>query len=75
MRVAVSSSATSTVTASPPALTFTAENWDVPQAIILSGVDDANTVDDNATVSHTPTGADYGNGVDHFRRRRDGCGR
>ena len=61
--VAVASSATSTVTASPPALTFTAENWDVPQRITLSGVDDANTTDDSATVGHTPTGADYGSGV------------
>ena len=58
--VAVASSATSTVAASPPALTFTAENWDVPQRITLSGVDDSNTADDSATVSHTPTGADYG---------------
>ena len=58
--VAVASSATSTVEASPPALTFTAENWDVPQTITLSGMDDANTTDDSATVSHTPTGADYG---------------
>ena len=58
--VAVASSATSTVAASPPALTFTAENWDVPQRITLSGVDDSNATDDSATVSHTPTGADYG---------------
>ena len=63
MRVAVTSSATSTVTASPPALTFAAENWDVPQTITLSGVDDANTTDDSATVSHAATGADYGSGV------------
>ena len=61
--VAVASSATSTVAASPPALTFTAENWDVPQTVTLSGVDDANATDDSATVSHTPTGADYGSGV------------
>ncbi len=61
--VAVASSATSTVAASPPALMFTAENWDVPQTITLSGVDDANTTDDSATVGHTPTGADYGSGV------------
>ena len=58
--VAVASSATSTATASPPALTFTAENWDVPQTVTVAGVDDANTTDDGSTVSHTATGADYG---------------
>ena len=63
VRVEVTSSATSTVTASPPALTFAAENWNVPQTITLSGVDDANTTDDSATVSHAATGADYGSGV------------
>ena len=57
--VAVASSATSTATASPPALTFTAENWDVPQTITLAGVDAANTTDDSATVGHTATGGGY----------------
>ena len=57
--VAVASSATSTATARPGTLTFTAQDWNVPQPIDLSGVDDANTTDDDATVTHTPTGADY----------------
>ena len=58
--VAVASSATSTATASPPALTFTAENWNAPQTVTVSGVDDTDTAVDTTTVTHTPTGADYG---------------
>ena len=58
--VAVASSATTTVTAAPSTLTFTAQNWNVPQSITISGVDDANTVDNFATVTHTASGADYG---------------
>ncbi len=58
--VAVASSATTTVTAAPSTLTFTAQNWNVPQPITISGVDDANTLDNFATVTHTASGADYG---------------
>ena len=61
--VAVASSDTAIVTAAPSTLTFTAQNWNVPQPITISGVDDANTTDDNASVTHTPSGADYGSGV------------
>ena len=61
--VAVASSDTAVVTAEPSTLTFTAQNWNVPQPITISGVDDANTTDDNASVTHTPSGADYGSGV------------
>ena len=58
--VAVASSATAVATAAPSMLTFTAQNWNVPQPITISGVDDANTLDNVATVTHTASGADYG---------------
>ena len=60
MSVAVAASGTVVATASPLALTFAAENWNVPQTVTVSGVEDANTDNDNTTVSHTATGADYG---------------
>ncbi len=58
--VAVASSATAVATAVPSTLTFTAQNWNVPQTVTVTGVDDANTLSGSATVTHTPTGADYG---------------
>ena len=58
--VAVASSATAVATVEPAALTFTAQNWNVPQTVTVAGVDDAGTSNSAATVTHTPTGADYG---------------
>jgi len=42
------------------ALTFNAGNWSTHQTVTLTGVEDDNTEDDTATVSHEVTGADYG---------------
>ena len=50
------------VTRSPSALTFTAENWDAPQTVTVTGVDDANTGNEIVALGHTPTGGGY-NGV------------
>ena len=58
--VAVASSATAVATVEPATLTFTAQNWNVPQTVTVAGVDDAGTSNSAATVTHTPTGADYG---------------
>ena len=58
--VAVASSATAVATVEPATLTFTARNWNVPQTVTVAGVDDAGTSNSAATVTHTPTGADYG---------------
>ena len=43
------------VSASPATLTFTAEDWDVPQTVTLSADDDADGRDANGTLTHTPT--------------------
>ena len=42
------------------ALTFTPSNWDTPQTVTVTGVDDviANATDRTATVSHAPASAD-----------------
>ena len=40
-------------------LTFTADNWDVAQAVTVRAAEDADTVADTATVVHTAGGGDY----------------
>ncbi len=47
------------VSVSPASLTFTATNWDTAQTVTVSGVEDAGCADESATVSNTPSGADY----------------
>ena len=59
--VAVGGSPT-VATASPETLTFTAGNWNAPQTVTVTGVDDANTGNEIVAFTHTPTGGGY-NGV------------
>ena len=40
-------------------LVFTAMDWDTPQAVAVNADEDANAVDDRATLTHTATGGDY----------------
>ena len=48
------------VTASPASLTFTTGTWSTPQAVSVSASeDDADFIDDTATLTHTATGGDY----------------
>ncbi|PXA03035.1 hypothetical protein DDZ13_14045 [Coraliomargarita sinensis] len=49
----VSSSDEGEVTVSPASLSFTSSNWDVPQTVTITGVDDSLTTEDAATVSVT----------------------
>ncbi len=58
--VTPSVSGNSDVTVSPAALTFTADNWETAQTVTVSAADDADVADDQATVRHTVSGADYG---------------
>ena len=48
------------VTATPRSLTFTAENWDEPQAVTVAAVQDGDALDDSATVTHGVSGGGYG---------------
>ena len=49
------------VVAAPTPLTFTAENWDTPQIVAATGVDDDvdNSPGRTATITHTVAGGDY----------------
>ena len=58
--VAVARSAGSTtVTASPPSLTFTTETWSTPQTVSASAADDGDSAQESATLTHSATGGDY----------------
>ncbi len=57
--VAVASATGTVATARPATLTFTAGNWDAPQTVTVSGVDDTDTADESETIGHTPTGGGY----------------
>ena len=69
--VVLASEPTGTVTVTPAvtgsptvtvsgALTFTASDWNQAQTVTVSAQDDADAVNDTATVAHTVSGADYG---------------
>ena len=44
-------------------LTFTAENWNAPQEVVVAAQDDADAVVERATLSHAISGGDYGEEV------------
>ena len=59
--VAVASADTSMATASPSSLTFTTSNWEAPQRVVVTGVDDAaGDPDDFRTVNVTNTASGRG---------------
>ena len=41
-------------------LTFSADNWSTEQTVTVTAAEDDDALDDQATVSHTVAGADYG---------------
>ena len=47
------------VTAAPASLTFTTSNWSTPKTVTVSALQDADGVNETATVTHTVSGADY----------------
>ena len=48
------------VTVSPSSLTFTAGNWNSTQTVTVTAGQDADAANDMATLTHNPSGADYG---------------
>lgn len=58
--VTVASSDVNAVGISTTGLTFTTANWESPQTITVSGVDDVDTAVENATVSLSATGVTAG---------------
>ena len=63
--VVVSVTGTDQIMVSPVALTFTPENWDVPQTVTVSAVDDSVVEGDHtAVITHSAVSADAGyNGI------------
>ena len=57
--VAISSNNTD-VSASPSPLTFTTTTWSAEQTVTVSAGQDADAANDTATLTHDPSGADYG---------------
>ena len=57
--VAISSNNTD-VTVSPTSLTFTMTTWNSAQTVTVSAGQDADAANDMATLTHNPSGADYG---------------
>ena len=57
--VAISTNNTD-VTASSSSLTFTATTWNTAQTVTVTAGSDADAADDMATLTHKPSGADYG---------------
>ena len=47
------------VTAGPASLAFDENDWDTPQTVTVSAAQDADGVNESATVTHTLSGADY----------------
>ena len=53
------------IAASPTSLTFTGANWNTPQQVRVSAARDGDSMDEMATLTHTPSGAgtDYAAGA------------
>ena len=51
-----SSSDSGAVSVEPASLTFTPSNWDTPQTVSVTGVQDADTANETVTVSHSVSG-------------------
>ena len=43
------------------AMIFTRANWNIPQTVTVTGIDDTNMGNETVTITHTISGADYAN--------------
>ena len=48
------------VSVSPASMIFTTTNWDTPQTVTLTGLEDDNLINETVTIRHGVSGADYG---------------
>ncbi len=60
VKVTVGGTSETDLTVSPGSLTFTTENWNTAQTVTASAAEDADAVDDTATLTHTASGGGYG---------------
>ena len=58
--VTPSKSGDADITFPPASLTFTDTDWDTEQTVTVSAAEDGDPLDDQATISHAVSGADYG---------------
>ena len=58
--VTLTTTGSADVSVSPTTLTFTATNWEIAKLVTVSAAQDADTTADQATVSHSASGGDYG---------------
>ena len=58
--VRLSATGDESITASPASLTFTRSNWNTPKKVTVRAEQDADQTADSATISHSVSGADYG---------------
>ena len=58
--VAVTPPANTDITVDLATLTFTRDNWDVEQTVIVTAADDMDAEDDTGTITHAVSGGDYG---------------
>ena len=58
--VTVTPGATSSEVTLSAALIFTTGNWETPQTVTVSAADDADTVNETLTITHTASAGDYG---------------
>ena len=83
--ISVTASGSSDVTVSPATLTFTTANWSTAQTVTVSAAQDADAVNDAASITHAVVDASSANEYDavtiargggdrHRRRRRRGGG-
>ena len=59
--VAIASDDTGAATVSPASLTFMPTDWNTPQTVTVTGVEDNDRDDENVTLSNNPSGAEYEN--------------
>ena len=59
--VAIASNDPGAATVSPASLTFTPTDWNTPQTVTVTGVEDNDRDDENVTLSNNPSGAEYDN--------------
>ena len=57
------------IATSPASLTFTPSNWNTAQTVRASAANDPNGINESVTLTHTPSGADYGGGTNGADRR------
>ncbi len=57
--IEIKSSDAGAAEATPKKLTFTQDNWFVPQTVAVAPVDDADGAEENITISHKATGGGY----------------